>query len=134
MTCYFANGWINNTGAFSPKLGGVAGAQTGGRLIACYSTGGGDLDTSNSTYAGGVVGNKHSSSSNVTACYWSGQRPNAFGSSSVGVGVGDATHVTNEDGWEKALEELNGSSNTSGYQFDGTMDAPSLSKKTTVIP
>lgn len=134
MACYFAIGSINNTSAPIPKLGGVAGAQTGGSLIACYSTGGGDLDTSKSTYAGGVVGNKNSSSSNVTACYWSGQRPNAFGSSSVGVGVGDATHVTNEDGWEKALEELNGSSNTSGYQFDGTMDAPSLSKKTTVIP
>lgn len=132
--CYFANGSINNTSATMPKLGGVAGAQTGGSLIACYSTGGGDLDTSNSTYAGGVVGNKNSSSSNVTACYWSGKQTNGFGSSSVGVGVGDATHVTNEDGWEKALEELNGSSNTSGYQFDGTMDAPSLSKKTTVIP
>ena len=128
MACYFAIGSINNTSAPIPKLGGVAGAQTGGSLIACYSTGGGDLDTSKSTYAGGVVGNKNSSSSNVTACYWSGQRPNAFGSSSVGVGVGDATHVTNEDGWEKALEGLNGSSNTSGYQFDGTMDAPSLSK------
>ena len=134
MTCYFANGWINNTSASMPKLGGVAGAQTGGSLIACYSTGGGHLDTSTSEYAGGMVGNKNSSSSNVTACYWSGQRPNAFGSSSVGVGVGDATHVTNEDGWEKALERLNGFSNTSGYQFDGTMDAPSLSKKTTVIP
>lgn len=134
IACYFAIGSINNTSASIPKLGGVAGAQTGGSLIACYSTGGGDLDTSKSTYAGGVVGNKNSSSSNVTACYWSGQRPNAFGSSSVGVGVGDATHVTNEDGWEKALEELNGSSNISGYQFDGTMDAPSLSKKTTVTP
>ena len=133
MTCYFANGWINNTGAFSPKLGGVAGAQTGGSLIACYSTGGGDLDTSNSTYAGGVVGNK-TINGQVTACYWSGKQTNDFGSSSVGVGVGDATHVTNEDGWEKALEELNGSSNISGYQFDGTMDAPSLSKKTTVTP
>lgn len=132
MACYFANGSINNTSAPMPKLGGVAGAQTGGSLIACYSTGGGDLDTSKSTYAGGVVGNKNSSSSNVTACYWSGQRPNAFGS--LGSQVGNATHVTNEDGWEKALEELNGSSNTSGYQFDGTMDAPSLSKKTTVIP
>ena len=136
MACYFANGSINNTGASMPKLGGVAGAQTSGSLIACYSTGGGDLDTSKSIYAGGVVGNKKSSS-NVTACYWSGQRTNAFGSSSVG--VGDATHVTNNgDGdtvtWEKALKELNGSSNISGYQFDGTMDAPSLSKKTTVIP
>lgn len=129
MACYFANGSINNTGALMPKLGGVAGAQTGGSLIACYSTGGGDLDTSNSTYAGGVVGNKNSSSSNVTACYWSGQQTNAFGSQ-----VGNATHVNNEDGWEKALEELNGFSNTSGYQFDGTMDAPSLSKKTTVTP
>ena len=68
----------------------------------------------------------------MTACYWSGQRPNAFGSFSLG--GGNATHVTSEDEWEKALEELNGSSNTSGYQFDGTMDAPSLSKKTTVIP
>lgn len=136
MTCYFANGWINNTGAFSPKLGGVAGAQTGGRLIACYSTGGGDLDISTSAYAGGVVGNK-SSSSNVTACYWSGQQTNAFGSSSLG--GGNATHVTNNgDGdtvtWAEALKELNGSSNISGYQFDGTMDAPSLSKKTTVTP
>lgn len=133
MACYFANGSINGNDALTPNLGGVAGAQTGGSLIACYSTGGGDLDTSNSTYAGGVVGNK-TINGQVTACYWSGQRPNAFGSSSVGVGVGDATHVTNEDGWEKALEELNGSSNTSGYQFDGTMDAPSLSKKTTVTP
>ena len=132
IACYFANGSINNTGASMPKLGGVAGAQTGGSLIACYSTGGGHLDTSNSTYAGGVVGNKNSSSSNVTACYWSGQQTNAFGS--LGSQLGNATHVTNEDGWEKALEELNGSSNTFGYQFDGTMDAPSLSKKTTVIP
>ena len=130
MTCYFANGWINNTGAFSPKLGGVAGAQTGGRLIACYSTGGGNLDTSNSTYAGGVVGNK-SSSSNVTACYWSGQQTNAFGSSSLG--GGNATHVTNNgDGdtvtWAEALEGLNNAASASGYQFDGTMDAPFLSK------
>ena len=136
MACYFANGSINNTGASMPKLGGVAGVQTGGSLIACYSTGGGHLDTSNSTYAGGVVGNKNSSS-NVTACYWSGQRTNAFGSSSLG--GGNATHVTNNgDGdtvtWAEALKELNGSSNTSGYQFDGTMDAPSLSKKTTVTP
>ena len=134
IACYFANGSINNTGASMPKLGGVAGAQTGGSLIACYSTGGGDLDTSKSTYAGGVVGNKNSSSSNVTACYWSGQQTNAFGSYSVGVGVGDATHVTNEEGWAEALKRLNGSSNTSGYQFSGTMYAPSLSKKTTVIP
>lgn len=130
MTCYFANGWINNTGAFSPKLGGVAGAQTGGRLIACYSTGGGDLDISTSAYAGGVVGNK-SSSSNVTACYWSGQQTNAFGSSSLG--GGNATHVTNNgDGdtvtWAEALEGLNNAASASGYQFDGTMDAPSLSK------
>lgn len=137
MTCYFANGSINNTSASMPKLGGVAGAQTGGSLIACYSTGGGDLDTSNSTYAGGVVGNKNSSSSNVTACYWSGQRPNAFGSSSLG--GGNATHVTNNDDgdtvtWAEALEGLNNDASASGYQFDGTMDAPSLSKKTTVIP
>ena len=136
IACYFANGSINNTGADMPKLGGVAGAQTGGRLIACYSTGGGDLDISTSAYAGGVVGNK-SSSSNVTACYWSGQQTNAFGSSSLG--GGNATHVTNNgDGdtvtWAEALKELNGSSNISGYQFDGTMDAPSLSKKTTVTP
>lgn len=128
IACYFANGSINNTGASMPKLGGVAGAQTGGSLIACYSTGGGDLDISTSAYAGGVVGNK-SSSSNVTACYWSGKQTNDFGSQ-----LGNATHVTNEDGWEKALEELNGPSNTSGYQFDGTMDAPFLSKKTTVTP
>ena len=128
MACYFANGSINNTGASMPKLGGVAGAQTGGSLIACYSTGGGDLDTSNSTYAGGVVGNK-TINGQVTACYWSGKQTNDFGSQ-----LGNATHVTNEDGWEKALEELNGPSNTSGYQFDGTMDAPSLSKKTTVTP
>lgn len=131
MACYFANGSINNTSASMPKLGGVAGAQTGGSLIACYSTGGGDLDTSNSTYAGGVVGNK-TINGQVTACYWSGKQTNDFGS--LGSQPGNATHVTNEDGWEKALEELNGSSNTSGYQFDGTMDAPSLSKKTTVIP
>lgn len=128
MACYFANGSINNTGASMPKLGGVAGAQTGGSLIACYSTGGGNLDTSNSTYAGGVVGNK-TINGQVTACYWSGKQTNDFGSQ-----LGNATHVTNEDGWEKALEELNGSSNTSVYQFDGTMDAPSLSKKTTVTP
>ena len=128
MACYFANGSINNTGASMPKLGGVAGAQTGGSLIACYSTGGGDLDTSNSTYAGGVVGNK-SSSSNVTACYWSGQRPNAFGSYSVG--VGDATHVTNEEGW---AEGLNKAASAFGYQFGGTMNVPYLSKQTTVTP
>lgn len=128
MACYFANGSINNTGASMPKLGGVAGAQTGGSLIACYSTGGGDLDTSNSTYAGGVVGNKNSSS-NVTACYWSGQRTNAFGSSSVG--VGDATHVTNEEGW---AEGLNKAASASGYQFGGTMNVPYLSKQTTVTP
>ena len=128
IACYFANGSINNTGASMPKLGGVAGAQTGGRLIACYSTGGGDLDISTSAYAGGVVGNK-SSSSNVTACYWSGQQTNAFGSQQ-----GDATHVTSEEEWTEALKGLNGSSNTSGYQFSGTMDAPSLSKKTTVTP
>ena len=131
MACYFANGWINGNDALTPNLGGVAGAQTGGSLIACYSTGGGDLDTSNSTYAGGVVGNK-TINGQVTACYWSGKQTNDFGS--FGSQLGDATHVTNEDGWEKALEELNGSSNTSGYQFDGTMDAPSLSKKTTVTP
>ena len=131
MACYFANGWINGNDALTPNLGGVAGAQTGGSLIACYSTGGGDLDTSNSTYAGGVVGNK-TINGQVTACYWSGKQTNDFGSLSSQ--LGNATHVTNEDGWEKALEELNGSSNTSGYQFDGTMDAPSLSKKTTVIP
>lgn len=131
MACYFANGWINGNGALTPNLGGVAGAQTGGSLIACYSTGGGDLDTSNSTYAGGVVGNK-TINGQVTACYWSGKQTNDFGS--LGSQLGNATHVTNEDGWEKALEELNGSSNTSGYQFDGTMDAPSLSKKTTVTP
>lgn len=131
MACYFANGSINNTSAPMPKLGGVAGAQTGGSLIACYSTGGGDLDTSKSTYAGGVVGNKNSSSSNVTACYWSGQRPNAFGSSSVGVGVGDATHVTNEEGW---AEGLNKAASASGYQFGGTMNVPYLSKQTTVTP
>lgn len=128
IACYFANGSINNTGASMPKLGGVAGAQTSGSLIACYSTGGGDLDTSKSIYAGGVVGNKKSSS-NVTACYWSGQRTNAFGSSSVG--VGDATPVTNEEGWAEGLNEA---ASAFGYQFDGTMDAPSLSKKTTVIP
>lgn len=131
MACYFANGWINGNDALTPNLGGVAGAQTGGSLIACYSTGGGDLDTSNSTYAGGVVGNK-TINGQVTACYWSGKQTNDFGS--LGSQLDNATHVTNEDGWEKALEELNGSSNTSGYQFDGTMDAPSLSKKTTVIP
>ena len=131
MACYFANGSINDNDALTPNLGGVAGAQAGGSLIACYSTGGGDLDTSNSTYAGGVVGNKDINGQ-VTACYWSGKQTNDFGS--LGSQVGNATHVTNEDGWEKALEELNGSSNTSGYQFDGTMDAPSLSKKTTVIP
>ena len=131
MACYFANGWINGNDALFPNLGGVAGAQTGGSLIACYSTGGGDLDTSNSTYAGGVVGNK-TINGQVTACYWSGKQTNDFGS--LGSQLGNATHVTNEDGWEKALEELNGSSNTSGYQFDGTMDAPSLSKKTTVTP
>ena len=128
IACYFANGSINNTGASMPKLGGVAGAQTGGSLIACYSTGGGDLDTSNSTYAGGVVGNKNSSS-NVTACYWSGQRTNAFGSSSVG--VGDATHVTNEEGWAEGLNEA---ASASGYQFGGTMNVPYLSKQTTVTP
>ena len=131
MACYFANGSINGNDALTPNLGGVAGAQIGGSLIACYSTGGGDLDTSNSTYAGGVVGNK-TINGQVTACYWSGKQTNDFGS--LGSQLGNATHVTNEDGWEKALEELNGSSNTSGYQFDGTMDAPSLSKKTTVIP
>lgn len=125
MACYFANGWINGNDALTPNLGGVAGAQTGGSLIACYSTGGGDLDTSNSTYAGGVVGNK-TINGQVTACYWSGKQTNDFGP--LGSQLGNATHVTNEDGWEKALEELNGSSNTSGYQFDGTMDAPSLSK------
>lgn len=131
IACYFANGSINNTGASMPKLGGVAGAQTGGSLIACYSTGGGDLDISTSAYAGGVVGNK-TINGQVTACYWSGKQTNDFGSLSSQ--LGNATHVTNEDGWEKALEELNGSSNTSGYQFDGTMDAPFLSKKTTVTP
>lgn len=136
IACYFANGSINNTGASMPKLGGVAGAQTGGSLIACYSTGGGDLDISTSAYAGGVVGNK-SSSSNVTACYWSGQQTNAFGSSSLG--GGNATHVTNNgDGntvtWAEALEGLNNAASASGYQFDGTMDAPFLSKKTTVTP
>ena len=131
IACYFANGSINNTGASMPKLGGVAGAQTGGSLIACYSTGGGHLDTSNSTYAGGVVGNKNSSS-NVTACYWSGKQTNGFGR--LGSQQGNATHVTSEEEWTEALKGLNGSSNTSGYQFDGTMDAPSLSKKTTVTP
>ena len=131
MACYFANGRINGNDDLTPNLGGVAGAQIGGSLIACYSTGGGNLDTSNSTYAGGVVGNK-TNNGQVTACYWSGKQTNGFGS--LGSQLGNATHVTNEDGWEKALEELNGSSNTSGYQFDGTMDAPSLSKKTTVIP
>ena len=131
MACYFANGSINNTGASSPNLGGVAGAQTGGSLIACYSTGGGDLDTSNSTYAGGVVGNK-TINGQVTACYWSGKQTNDFGS--LGSQLGNAIHVPNEEEWTQAFTGLNGSSNTSGYQFSGTMYAPSLSKKTTVTP
>ena len=136
MACYFANGSINDNDALTPNLGGVAGAQTGGSLIACYSTGGGDLDTSNSTYAGGVVGNK-TINGQVTACYWSGKQTNDFGSSSLG--GGNATHVTNNgDGdtvtWAEALEGLNNAASASGYQFDGTMDAPFLSKKTTVTP
>lgn len=132
MACYFANGRINGNDDLTPNLGGVAGAQIGGSLIACYSTGGGDLDTSNSTYAGGVVGNKNSSSSNVTACYWSGIRAKGFGwGGSEGT---SPIHVTSEEEWTEALEGLNGSSNTSGYQFSGTMYAPSLSKKTTVTP
>ena len=137
MACYFANGQINGDDALFPNLGGVAGAQTGGSLISCYSTGGGDLDTSKSYYAGGVVGNK-TINGQVAACYWSGYNGQGIGSpSSNQSGV---TQVTNNgsDGtvtWAEALEELNGSSNTSGYQFGGTtMDAPSLSKKTTVIP
>lgn len=131
MACYFANGSINGNDALTPNLGGVAGAQTGGSLIACYSTGGGDLDTSNSTYAGGVVGNK-TINGQVTACYWSGKQTNDFGS--LGSQLGNATHVNNEEEWTQAFTGLNGSSNTSGYQFSGTMYAPSLSKKTTVIP
>lgn len=115
------------------NVGGVAG-QTSSSSSALTGCSVKDSSVTGSSISGGVVGNKNSSSSNVTACYWSGKQTNAFGSSSVGVGVGDATHVTNEEGWEKALEELNGSSNISGYQFDGTMDAPSLSKKTTVTP
>lgn len=134
MACYFANGWINGNDTLIPILGGVVGSRTlQGSIIACYSTGGGNLDTSSSTYAGGVVGSiTYRTGAPVTDCYWSGIRAKGFGS-----GGSEGTspiHVTSEEEWTEALEGLNGSSNTSGYQFSGTMDAPSLSKKTTVIP
>lgn len=125
MACYFANGSINGDDTLTPNLGGVVGAQTGGSLIACYSTGGGDLDTSTSEYAGGMVGYKINTSAPVTDCYWSGDKDE-------GVGIPSSiiynTHVTSEEEWTEALKGLNGSSNTSGYQFSGTMYAPSLSK------
>ena len=134
MACYFANGWINGNDALTPILGGVVGSRTlQGSIIACYSTGGGNLDTSSSTYAGGVVGSiTYRTGAPVTDCYWSGIRVKGFGS-----GGSEGTspiHVTSKEEWTEALKGLNGSSNTSGYQFSGTMYAPSLSKKTTVIP
>lgn len=130
MACYFANGSINGNDALTPNLGGVVGAQTGGSLIACYSTGGGDLDTSTSEYAGGMVGYKINSAT-VTDCYWSGDKDEGVG---IPSSIIYSTHVTSEEEWTEALKGLNGSSNTSGYQFSSTMYAPSLSKKTTVIP
>ena len=127
MACYFAKGSINGKGA-QPDLGGVAGAQSGGSIIACYSAGGfGGTGASSTLHLGGVVGNRSTTNGVVTDCYWSG---NALKGIS-GMNPVTATHVTNEEEWNDAISKdngtgLNGSANTSGYTFSGTMDAPSF--------
>ena len=132
IACYHINGSISRSGsASSSAFGGVAGNNTvNGKLTACYHSG---SDISGSTnYTGGVVGNnQNTKAESITACYWSGY--NGKGTGTLSSNKKGVTQVTNDgDGdtvtWAEALKGLNGSSNTSGYQFSGTMYAPSLSK------
>lgn len=132
IACYHINGSISRSGsASSSAFGGVAGNNTvNGKLTACYHSG---SDISGSTnYTGGVVGNnQNTKAESITACYWSGY--NGKGTGTLSSNKKGVTQVTNDgDGdtvtWTEALKGLNGSSNTSGYQFSGTMYAPSLSK------
>ena len=121
VTACYSTGDI--TGKYS---GGVVGISDG-TVTACYHAGtvqGGSGNT------GGVVGINYGT---VTACYWSGYDGNG-----IGKGTGETTKVTadgDNDGdektvsWTTALAGLNGTSNNSGYTFDGDMDAPTLTKK-----
>ena len=90
-------------------------------MVACYYAGG---ELTGETNVGGIMG--YRSAGNISACYWSG---NALKGIS-GMNPVTATHVTNEEEWNDAISKdngtgLNGSANTSGYTFSGTMDAPS---------
>ena len=132
IACYHINGSISRSGsASSSAFGGVAGNNTvNGKLTACYHSG---SDISGSTnYTGGVVGNnQNTKAESITACYWSGY--NGKGTGTLSSNKKGVTQVTNDgDGdtvtWAEALEGLNNAASASGYQFDGTMDAPSLSK------
>ena len=132
IACYHINGSISRSGsASSSAFGGVAGNNTvNGKLTACYHSG---SDISGSTnYTGGVVGNnQNTKAESITACYWSGY--NGKGTGTLSSNKKGVTQVTNDgDGdtvtWAEALEGLNNAASASGYQFDGTMDAPFLSK------
>ncbi|OUP30069.1 hypothetical protein [Faecalibacterium sp. An192] len=132
IACYHINGSISRSGsASSSAFGGVAGNNTvNGKLTACYHSG---SDISGSTnYTGGVVGNNlNRNTASITACYWSGY--NGKGTGTLSSNKKGVTQVTNDgDGdtvtWAEALEGLNNAASASGYQFDGMMDAPFLSK------
>ncbi len=131
IACYHINGSVSS----SRTAGGVVGTNNiNGKLTACYHSG--SNISGHSGLTGGVAGSNQSTK--ITNCYWSGY--NGKGTGILSSNKKGVTQVTNNgsDGtvtWAEALEELNGSSNTSDYQFGGTtMDAPSLSKKTTVTP
>ena len=118
-------GNISGTGS----VGGIVGTLKNGTVTGCSVTGGSISSISDDV--GGVVGYNFGGS--VTACYWSGYDGNG-----IGKGTGETTKVTadgDNDGdektvsWTTALAGLNGTSNNSGYTFDGDMDAPTLTKK-----
>ena len=133
-SCY-ASGKVTGTAV---AIGGVAGSTSeSGTIAACYANG----IISGKNNVGGVVGTN--SSGKVIASYWHGTATHNYTGAdvevdagigaSLGTAAGTAPKVTEtgEEGtvtWDKALENLNGSENTFGYMFGGTMDDPTLTK------
>ena len=105
-------------------VGGIAGVNSGGTILASYATGSvtmlGDYD-----YIGAIVGYNLRT---ITACYWSGDAEKGVG---VDLGTNNTTKVEGDVSWADAAEAMNEALKTDGstyrwkvYEGDETGNRP----------
>lgn len=124
ITACYSTGNITSSGEYC-NTGGVVGQNMrksdSGQIIACYHANG---TVSGDSYVGGVVG-WNSTSSAVTACYWSG-----YDGDGIGNGTGDATKVDNSTvTWQTAVDGMNNALTSNDYKWElGADGLPTLKK------